>query len=124
MFWPRQRLGPLHVARKLVRDDDLHAWVHQLLLVSVKWWRQPLCTVDHIQQHKAKFICSHPEPLVVHAGRLIDEMRSGADVDTHPGELDIKQITRLHQLLHEAKFRDPDGSHLSPAGEQSFLLTL
>lgn len=50
------------------------------------------------------------------AGRLIDEMRSGVDIDTHPSELDNKQITRLHQLLHEAKFKDPDGSHLSPAG--------
>lgn len=43
-------------------------------------------------------------------------MRSGADVEMHPRELDNKQITRLHQLLHEAKFKDPDGSHLSPAG--------
>ena len=43
-------------------------------------------------------------------------MRSGADVETRPGELDNKQITRLHQLLHEAKFKEPDGSHLSPAG--------
>ena len=50
------------------------------------------------------------------SGRLIDEMRSGADVETRPGELDNKQITRLHQLLHEAKFKEPDGSHLSPAG--------
>ena len=44
-------------------------------------------------------------------------MRSGADVEMHPWELDNKQITRLHQLLHEAKFKDPDGSHLSPAGQ-------
>lgn len=50
-------------------------------------------------------------------GRLIDEMRSGVDIETHPGELDNKQITRLHQLLHEAKFKDPDGFHLSPAGQ-------
>ena len=50
------------------------------------------------------------------AGRLIDEMRSGVDIETHPSELDNTQITRLHQLLHEAKFKDPDGSHLSPAG--------
>ena len=50
------------------------------------------------------------------SGRLIDEMRCGADVETPPGELDNKQITRLHQLLHEAKFKEPDGSHLSPAG--------
>ncbi|KAL0026624.1 hypothetical protein WJX77_011706 [Trebouxia sp. C0004] len=57
-----------------------------------------------------------------YAGRLIDEMRSGADVETRPGELDSKQITRLHQLLHEAKFKEPDGSHLSPAGEYNLRL--
>ena len=35
----------------------------------------------------------------------------------HPSELTYKQVVRLHQLLHEAKFKDPDGSHLRPAGE-------
>ena len=44
-------------------------------------------------------------------------MRSGADPDMHPSELINKQVVRLHQLLHEAKFKDPDGSHLRPAGE-------
>lgn len=48
-------------------------------------------------------------------------MRSGADVEMHPRELNNKQITRLHQLLHEAKFKDPDGSHLSPAGHLPVL---
>ena len=51
-------------------------------------------------------------------------MRSGADVEMHPRELDNKQITRLHQLLHEAKFKDPDGSHLSPAGHLPTRLTM
>ena len=32
-------------------------------------------------------------------------------------ELNGKQITRVHQLLHEAKFRDPSGDRLSPAGK-------
>jgi len=45
-------------------------------------------------------------------------------VETRPGELDNKQITRLHQLLHEAKFKEPDGSHLSPAGCPSFCQCL
>ena len=49
-------------------------------------------------------------------GRLIDESRSGAVAELRPSELDNKQIARLHQLFHEAKFRDPDGDHLSPAG--------
>ena len=50
------------------------------------------------------------------AGRLISESRSGADPTMKPAELSDKQIIRLHQLLHEAKFDDPDGRHLSPAG--------
>ena len=60
----------------------------------------------------------------VASGRLIDELRVGVDVETHPGELDTKQITRLHQLLHEAKFKDPDGSHLSPAGCHHWSITI
>ncbi len=44
------------------------------------------------------------------------ELRSGVDADTDPSHLTVKQVTRLHQLMHEAKFRDPSGSHLSPAG--------
>ncbi len=44
------------------------------------------------------------------------EMRSGADPDMDPKDLQEKQIVRLHQLLHEVKFKDPDGAHLSPAG--------
>jgi hypothetical protein len=46
-------------------------------------------------------------------------MRSGAEADMDPKDLDEKQIVRLHQLLHEAKFKDPDSSHLSPAGTLS-----
>ena len=43
-------------------------------------------------------------------------MRSGATADMAPGELGQQQVVRLHQLLHEARFADPDGAHLSPAG--------
>ena len=50
------------------------------------------------------------------AGRLIAEMRGGVDEDTEPQELSNKQVVALHQLLHEAKFKDPDKDHLSPAG--------
>ena len=46
------------------------------------------------------------------AGRLIAELRG----DSAPRDLDGKQAVALHQLLHEAKFRDPCGDHLSPAG--------
>lgn len=49
------------------------------------------------------------------------EMRNGVDPSMHPSELNNKQIVRLHQLFHEAKFKDPDGSHLSPAGERSLF---
>lgn len=29
----------------------------------------------------------------------------------------MTQVVRLHQLLHEVRFDDPKGNHLSPAGE-------
>jgi DNA topoisomerase VI subunit B len=29
---------------------------------------------------------------------------------------------RLHQLLHEARFSEPSGAHLSPAGEYNLRL--
>eukprot|EP00884_Botryococcus_braunii_P009390 jgi/Botrbrau1/18452/Bobra.0072s0035.1 len=57
-----------------------------------------------------------------YAGRLIQEMRSGAEAEMDPKDLEEKQVVRLHQLLHEAKFKDPDSSHLSPAGEYNLRL--
>jgi hypothetical protein len=33
-----------------------------------------------------------------------------------------KQVVRLHQLLHEARFDEPKGDHLSPAGEYNLRL--
>ncbi|GAB4814846.1 hypothetical protein N2152v2_001892 [Parachlorella kessleri] len=56
------------------------------------------------------------------AGRIVDEMRCGADPHMPPSELTPKHLVRLHQLLHEVKFPDPDGSHLSPAGEYNLRL--
>ena len=38
------------------------------------------------------------------------------DASTSPRAVSASQATRLHQILHEAKFADPSGSHLSPAG--------
>mmetsp|Transcript_25575 Transcript_25575/g.65865 ORF Transcript_25575/g.65865 Transcript_25575/m.65865 type:complete len:665 (+) Transcript_25575:305-2299(+) len=57
-----------------------------------------------------------------HAARLIEEMRSGVSIKTAPRELDERQIVRMHQLLHEARFSDPDSKHLSPAGEYNLRL--
>ena len=56
------------------------------------------------------------------AGRIIDEMRAGADPFMAPHELEQRQLLRLHQLLHEVRFPDPDGGHLSPAGEYNLRL--
>lgn len=56
------------------------------------------------------------------AGRIIGEMRAGADKAMAPAELDNRQLLRLHQLLHEVRFPDPDGAHLSPAGEYNLRL--
>ena len=52
-------------------------------------------------------------------GRLIAEMRGGLGAGSSPAELEGKRLVALHQLLHEAKFRDPSGDHLSPAGARA-----
>lgn len=56
------------------------------------------------------------------AGRIVFEMRAGADPSMSPAELTEGQLIRLHQLLHEVRFSDPDSSHLSPAGEYNLRL--
>ena len=58
------------------------------------------------------------------AGRLISEMQAGVDAHTAPRTVSASQATRLHQILHEAKFADPSGSHLSPAGMATFTSVL
>lgn len=67
--------------------------------------------------HHTALPCHDPS-----TGRLVEEMRSGVDMQTDPKELTTQQVVRLHQLLHEAKFSDPSGSHLSPAGEYNLRL--
>jgi DNA topoisomerase VI subunit B len=57
-----------------------------------------------------------------HAARLASEIRAGVSPDTPPATLDGKQAVRLHQLLHEARFPDPPGDHLAPAGEYNLRL--
>jgi hypothetical protein len=57
-----------------------------------------------------------------HASRLASEIRAGVAPDAPPSSLDGKQAVRLHQLLHEARFPDPPGDHLSPAGEYNLRL--
>jgi DNA topoisomerase VI B subunit len=54
------------------------------------------------------------------AERIADELGSGALTDPH--DLEEQDILRLHQLLHEVRFPDPDGHHLSPAGEYNLRL--
>eukprot|EP00889_Picochlorum_renovo_P003283 jgi/Picre1/30313/NNA_005677.t1 len=54
------------------------------------------------------------------AERISDELGSGALTDPH--DLEEQDILRLHQLLHEVRFPDPDGHHLSPAGEYNLRL--
>ncbi len=54
--------------------------------------------------------------------RLIQELGYGFDTDMHPAEVTDKQATRIQQLLADARFDDPDGSCLSPAGEYNLRL--
>ncbi|GLC57111.1 DNA topoisomerase 6 subunit B [Pleodorina starrii] len=56
------------------------------------------------------------------AERLVEEMQAGVEGDMSPKKLTDKQIVRLHQLLHEVRFDDPKGDHLSPAGEYNLRL--
>ena len=54
------------------------------------------------------------------AERISDELGSGGFMD--PSDLEVHDILRLHQLLHEVRFPDPGGHHLSPAGEYNLRL--
>lgn len=56
------------------------------------------------------------------SARLIQELGYGFDTDMHPSEISDKQATRMQQLLADARFDDPDGSCLSPAGEYNLRL--
>ncbi|GFR50834.1 hypothetical protein Agub_g13107 [Astrephomene gubernaculifera] len=56
------------------------------------------------------------------AERLVGEMQAGVEGDMSPKNLTDRQIVRLHQLLHEVRFEDPRGDHLSPAGEYNLRL--
>lgn len=56
------------------------------------------------------------------SARLIQELGYGFDTDMHPSEVTDKQATRMQQLLADARFDDPDGSCLSPAGEYNLRL--
>ncbi|EFJ46844.1 hypothetical protein VOLCADRAFT_62055 [Volvox carteri f. nagariensis] len=67
---------------------------------------------------KKEFDCVRPAL----AERLAGEMQAGVEGDTNPKHLTDKQVVRLHQLLHEVRFDDPKGDHLSPAGEYNLRL--
>ncbi|CAG9461021.1 unnamed protein product [Pedinophyceae sp. YPF-701] len=56
------------------------------------------------------------------AERLACEVGMGVEPESDPTELSTKQVMRLHQLLHQARFPDPKGAHLSPAGEYNLRL--
>jgi len=56
------------------------------------------------------------------AERMCAEIGLGVEEETPPDDLSEKQVMRLHQLLHQARFPDPRGAHLSPAGEYNLRL--
>lgn len=57
-----------------------------------------------------------------HAERLIGEMGPDFDPKMNVKSLTPKQIVRIHQLFRQAKFDDPNGDCLSPAGEYNLRL--
>ncbi|XP_031261680.1 DNA topoisomerase 6 subunit B [Pistacia vera] len=56
------------------------------------------------------------------AERLIGEMGPGFSPKTAVKSLTSEQIIRIHQLFRQAKFDDPSGDCLSPAGEYNLRL--
>ena len=57
-----------------------------------------------------------------HAGRLVEELGKGFETGMSPREVTDTQATRIQQLLSYARFSDPDGACLSPAGEYNLRL--
>ncbi|KVI09421.1 hypothetical protein Ccrd_012186 [Cynara cardunculus var. scolymus] len=57
-----------------------------------------------------------------HAERLIGEMGPDFSSKTPVKSLTSQQIVRIHQLFRQAKFDDPSGDCLSPAGEYNLRL--
>ncbi|KAJ4969616.1 hypothetical protein NE237_002715 [Protea cynaroides] len=57
-----------------------------------------------------------------HAERLIGEMGPDFDPKMAVKSLTSQQIVRIHQLFRQAKFDDPSGDCLSPAGEYNLRL--
>ncbi|KDD73143.1 B subunit of topoisomerase VI, partial [Helicosporidium sp. ATCC 50920] len=64
------------------------------------------------------FDCVSPEL----ADRILAEAGDAVAPEAPPKELDPRGAARLHQLFHEIRFPDPDGRHLSPAGEYNLRL--
>lgn len=56
------------------------------------------------------------------AGRLIQELQTKATATTTPQSLGAGDAAKLHHLLRAAHFANPDGKHLSPAGEYNLRL--
>lgn len=55
-------------------------------------------------------------------GRLIQELQNKLSADSSPQSLSAADATKLHNLLRSAKFPNPDGVHLSSAGEYNLRL--
>ena len=67
--------------------------------------------------HK-EFTCISKE----YAGRIVAELGKGFEPGMAPKEVTDTQGTRIQQLLCDARFADPDGACLSPAGEYNLRL--
>jgi DNA topoisomerase-6 subunit B len=57
-----------------------------------------------------------------HASRLVKELGKGFDPTMSPKDVSETQATRIQQLLSYARFTDPSGDCLSPAGEYNLRL--
>ena len=63
-----------------------------------------------------------PPPPLTAAEKISLEMR--CDPSHPPADLTTKDIVAMHDLLHQLRFQNPDGAHLSPAGARPAPLPL
>ena len=76
--------------------------------------------ISESKQRKLKaFLCKEFSNITSqYAERIVKEL----GVDIAPKKMNDTMLLRLHQFMHQVRFKDPDGNCLSPAGEYNLRL--
>ncbi|XP_047317906.1 DNA topoisomerase 6 subunit B [Impatiens glandulifera] len=97
-------------------DTKFHPSAVDLLLIKHLITETSKTTLLQFLQHEFVNI------MKAHAERLIGEMGPEFKPNMPVKSLTSQQIVRIHQLFRQAKFDDPSGDCLSPAGEYNLRL--